>query len=80
MKPETTPFRPIEACNEGFLSTMNIKPHLFGLDGQFHGRCVADVILQTRERDFFIDSLLTRIHFMIIYHDYLVDRPRAMGV
>ena len=34
--------------------------------------CLRDVLL--RERDFVLDNLLVRIHFII------VDRPRAMGV
>ena len=33
----------------------------------------------SREREFFIDNLLVRIH-LIMSQMFLVDRPRAMGV
>ena len=34
---------------------------------------------RAREREFFIDNLLVRIH-LIMSQMFLVDRPRAMGV
>ena len=40
---------------------------------------VAALSTSRREREFFIDNLLVRIH-LIMSQMFLVDQPRAMGV
>ena len=48
------------------------------MGGTLYFDIAAETGCMHREREFFIDSLLVRIHFII--QMILVDRPHAMGV
>ena len=62
---------PLQGGREGLLKNLN------GVRGLLPGREI-DVVPLPREREFFTDTLLVRVHLIIAM--ILVDRPCAMGV